>query len=68
MAHFDFDLIIDFKDINIQNLFSFTAAAVVSCASRKTLSVHRHSADYIFWSFGTIGQVILKIELCLNHC
>ena len=58
------------RDLTIQNLFFSTAAGVVPCVTVKHSpppSVHHHSADYIFWSFG-INDFILKVEFCLPWC
>ena len=47
---------------SFRTYFSFNACGVVPCGGPKSLPVHRHSADYIFWTCGIIGLILSQFE------
>ena len=48
------------KDLTHQNLYIFTAAAVLCAAGVKRLPVHHYRADYIFLFFGIIEFMLVQ--------
>lgn len=58
------------RDPTNQNWFMFTAAGVYRVATVKQLTVHYHSADYTYGSFGITEFIFdyLKTEFRLSRC